>query len=88
MLYKLDFVIHSVRSILNLKKEFLVFVITFDRHIFFSKDMTVSVSYLLRFDIRLAISIFPVAKIRKIRQKTLEKENISLLKEILVILNK
>ena len=44
-------------------------------------NATPSIRHLLWFDIGLAILVFPVAQITKLRQKTLEKENILLLKE-------
>ena len=46
-----------------------------------SSNPTPNISHWLRYDIGLAISIFPVAQIRKLHNKILEKENILLLKE-------
>ena len=46
-----------------------------------SSNPTHNISHLLRLDIGLAVSIFPVAQIRNLHHKTLEKKNILLLKE-------
>ena len=42
---------------------------------------TPSISHLLSFDVGLAVSVFPVAQIRKLHHKNVEKENILLLNE-------
>ena len=42
LLCEVDFVIHSARSILKLKKLSLVFTIAFGTHNYFSTDMTIS----------------------------------------------
>ena len=46
-----------------------------------SSNPTPNITHLLKLDIGLTISIIPVAQIRKLHHKTLEKENILLLKE-------
>ena len=92
LLCKLDLVVHSDKSILKPTQKKYNFLIIYSgrpektnciilKTRKFLTNPTPSISHLFRFDIGWVISLYAAVQIGKLYQRTLEKENILLLKE-------